>query len=346
MAKKLRVCIVGLGIGKANARGIAKHPNAEIVALCDIIAPKMDAFEKELGHDVKKYDNHKEMCKDSEIDAVFVGVPNQDHVPVALDVVRADKHVMVTKPLADNERAARKLVEVADKAGVVNVMSLNHRFSPASQYLLKKARDGFFGDIYYARARSVRRNGIPAWNLGFIMKGGGAFRDMGVHVIDNSWALMGRPNPVTVTGVSGANFGPKGLGYSRQYPKSVWKKYDSDDFAAGLIRFDNGASMSVESHWASHQPPEIKIELFGTKAGAQVHPPTIYTTEDGVESATKVDLEMRGAAAWDNVGKHFVDVCLGIRPNEAPLIDGLRVQQMMEAVLKSAQTGREIRIKQ
>jgi len=41
-----------------------------------------------------------------------------------------------------------------------------------------------FGDIYYARARSVRRSGIPNWNLGFVQKGGGAFRDMGVHALD------------------------------------------------------------------------------------------------------------------------------------------------------------------
>ena len=73
---------------------------------------------------------------------------------------------------------------------------------------------GDLGEVYYGRARSIRRSGIPVQNLGFIQQGGGAFRDMGVHVLDAAWSIMGRPRPVTVSAVGGARFGPRGQGYS------------------------------------------------------------------------------------------------------------------------------------
>ena len=77
----------------------------------------MEDFAKELPEPVKMYTDYKEMCKDPEIDAVFVGTPNQWHVPIALEAVRQGKHVLVTKPLADSVEAAAKLVEAAEASG-------------------------------------------------------------------------------------------------------------------------------------------------------------------------------------------------------------------------------------
>ena len=167
--------------GSADPTGaaLARNPRGNVVALCDLLEDRMKTFANDLPGEVKFYTDYKEMCKASDIDAVFVGTPNQWHVPIALEAVRNGKHVMVTKPLADSEEAAEKLVTEADAAGVVNMMSLSTRFGHDCQYLGNIARDDYFGELYYARARSVRRNGIPAWNLGFIQKGGGAFRGYG-----------------------------------------------------------------------------------------------------------------------------------------------------------------------
>src|ERR671926_298481 len=114
-----------MGIGRPNARALDKHPRGRVVALCDLLPARMEEFVKELPDpaSVKRYTSYQEMCRDREIDAVFVGTPNQWHVPVALEAVRQGKHVLVTKPLADSERAARELVQEAERAGVVNMMS-------------------------------------------------------------------------------------------------------------------------------------------------------------------------------------------------------------------------------
>jgi predicted dehydrogenase len=316
-----------------------------VVALCDLFEDRMEEFAQELPEPVKRYTDYEAMCRDPEIDAVFVGTPNQWHVPVALEAVRNDKHVMVTKPLADSEQAARQLVEAAEAAGVVNMMSLSMRFSDPVRYLGQLAQQGTFGELYYARSRSTRRSGIPDWNLGFIQKGGGAFRDMGVHVLDSAWWLLGMPKPVSVSGVGGAKFGPRGQGYWEfaQPGEEYYSKYAADDYAGGFIRFENGAGLQVESFWASHHHPDRQIELFGTEAGAQLIPLTLYRTVNGAPQDISVELPSE-SIAWDNIAAHFIECILDGVTCSAPLRHGLIVQEMMEAMLRSAETGQEARL--
>src|SRR4051812_32720814 len=104
---KVRVAIVGLGIGQAMAPGFIANPRAEVAALCDLVEERMQAFaDKQLPKSVKLYTDYTELCRDPEIDALFVGTPNQMHVPIALEAIRNGKHVLVIKPLADSLPAA------------------------------------------------------------------------------------------------------------------------------------------------------------------------------------------------------------------------------------------------
>lgn len=345
--QEVRVAIVGMGIGKANALAISRNSRGRVVALCDLLEDRMHDFAKDLPEPVQLFTDYKEMCRSSEIDAVFVGTPNQFHVPVAMEALRNDKHVLVTKPLADSEEPAKQLVELAESTGLVNMMSLSTRFSVAVQHLGQMGQRGEFGEIYYARARSIRRQGIPAWSPGFILKGGGAFRDMGVHVLDSAWWLLGMPEPVSVTGVAGAKFGPLGKGYFGKGTPPVadyYSQFAADDYGGGFIRFANGAGLQVESFWASHQPGEVNIELFGTEAGAQLRPLTIYRMNGDMEENAAIEMpENANLLAWDNVAGHFIDSILDSTPCIAPLRHGWLVQRMMEGLLKSAETGQEVR---
>ena len=334
-----------MGIGKPNALALGRNPRGRVVALCDLSQERMDEFAAQLAEPVQTFTDYKAMCRHRQIDAVFVGTPNQWHVPVALEAVRRDKHVLVTKPLADSERAAARLVRAAEAAGVVNMMSLSTRFSrPASGWPSAPGRV-FLASCITAGPRSVRRNGIPAWNLGFIQAGGGAFRDMGVHVLDAAWSIMGQPRPVSVTGVAGAPFGPRDWATrDRRRPK-----YGANSPLTTTRRFcpfDNGTGLQVESFWASHQPGQVQIELFGTEAGAQMNPLTVYRCENGVDMDTVVQLRARGGEqSWDNIAAHFIDAILDGNPCQAPLRHGLVVQQMMEGLLRSAQSGKEVRLR-
>jgi predicted dehydrogenase len=341
--KEVRVAIVGMGIGKDNGRALSANPRARVVALCDLLEDRMRDFAKELPEPVRLFTDYKKLCADPEIDAIFVGTPNQLHVPVALEAVRHGKHVMVTKPLADAAGPAATLVAEAEKAGVVNMMSLSTRFSDEVRYLGALRKENAFGPIYYARARSVRRSGIPNWSLGFLQAGGGAFRDMGVHYLDAAWWLMGMPRPVSVLGVAGAKFGPLGKGYWDYVTPApeLSRQFAADDYGCGIIRFEDGSGMQVESLWASHQADEVNIELFGSEAGARLHPLTVYRTVNGAPQDAAIALP-KGPGTWNRIAGHFVDCILDKVPCEAPLRHGLIVQEMMEALLASAASGHEV----
>jgi predicted dehydrogenase len=342
--KQLRVGVIGMGIGRPNGKAIADNPRGRVVAICDLIESKMIDYQKELPEPAKMYTNYRKMLRDPEVDAVFVGTPNPLHIPMARDAIRSGKHVLCTKPLGHDLKRAEELIREQEKSGLVGMMSLSCRFGPECQHLLALSEKKFFGEIYYAKARSIRRSGIPAWNLGFIHKGGGAFRDMGVHCLDAAWALLGFPRPISAVGVAGAKFGPRGLGYwdFKAPPKSVWKQFAADDYAGGFIRFEGGIGIQVESFWASHQPEEFNVEIFGTDAGAKLTPLTLYRTERGAPADTSVKIPLPATAAWDNVARHFIECCLDGTECRAPLRHGYEVQRMMEAVLESGRRGKEV----
>jgi predicted dehydrogenase len=164
-------------------------------------------------------------------------------------------------------------------------------------------------------------------------------------VLDAAWWLLGMPKPVSATGVSGAKFGPRGQGYwrYRQPADTFHSQYAADDYAGGLIRFEDDVGLQVESFWASHQPDELQIELFGTEAGARLRPLTLYRTVQGAPQDIAVDLP-EGPKVWDHIAAHFIACILDGVPCQAPLRHGLIVQEMMEALLKSAETGQEVRL--
>ena len=339
----VNVAIVGMGIGRPNGRALANNNRGKVVALCDLDQSRMEDFAQELPDSVKYYTDYKVMCQDPDIDAVFVGTPNQWHVPIGLEVVKNGKHVMITKPLADSEPAAKEMVAAADEAGVVNMMSLSKRFGNGCRHLGHLAREGYFGELYYARSRSIRRNGIPAWNLGFIQKGGGAFRDMGVHALDAIWWVLGTPKPLHVVGTAGAKFGPYGRGYGwgRKYTDELFQQFKADDYAGGFITFENGVGLQIESFWASHQPNEFQMELFGTEAGATLKPLMAYRCDNDKEEDIKLKPTDR-MDSWERVADHFIRCILDGIECEAPLQHGLTVQKMMEGLLRSAETKQPI----
>ena len=169
---------------------------------------------------------------------------------------------------------------------------------------------------------------------------------MGVHVLDSVWWLLGMPQPVTVVGVAGAKFGPRGRGYfGRELmpPPELATHFSADDYAGGFIRFANDTGLQVESFWASHQPGELQIELFGTDAGAKLRPLTLYRTVNGAPQDITVALD-EGVKPWDTIAAHFIDCALDGVECQAPLRHGLIVQEMMEALLKSAEVGKEVRL--
>lgn len=138
--KKLGVCVVGLGFvgGQAHAPSVNKIRNADLVAVCDMNDKLATKYSTKYG--CKKYLTTKEALKDPEIDAAIIAVPTPFHYKVAMEFIKAGKHVLLEMPLGVNMRETDRVIEAAKKAKVTLMPSLNFRFAPIYQRIKQMIR--------------------------------------------------------------------------------------------------------------------------------------------------------------------------------------------------------------
>ncbi len=135
--KKLGVCVVGLGFvgGQAHAPSINKIKNAELVAVCDMNDKLATKFSTK--YNCKKYLTTKEAFADKDVDAVIVAVPNPFHYAVAMEAIKAKKHLLLEMPLGVNMKQTKDIIKAAKKAKITLMPSLNFRFAPIYQRIKK-----------------------------------------------------------------------------------------------------------------------------------------------------------------------------------------------------------------
>jgi predicted dehydrogenase len=361
MAKTLKVGVIGTGIGTYHIEGYLSHPQAEVVALCDInqIALELAGAKYCIPH---LFTDYKRMLEMKELDAVSICVPNALHAPLAIAAFAAGKHVLCEKPLATDVKSGEKMVAAAKAAKKIFMIQFNNRYRPEGQLLKEYVDAGALGNLYFARCGWIRRNGIPAWGNWFTQEqssGGGSLIDLGVHMLDLTWWLMGRPQPVLCLGSTYGKFGPKREALGPWGAPNLKGKFDVEDLAVGMIKFANGATILLEASWASRIEREwCYSTLCGDVAGAtlerqwavegiddtSIDKLMLFKQEHGtaVDETLKVlpDPYMGRLAAV----RHFVDSALSGKAPLSPGTDGLAIMKILEALYKSAKTGKAVSI--
>lgn len=349
MAKKIRIGVIGTG-GIANGAhlpGYSRIPDeCEVFAMCDI-EPKALKQTSEKYPDVKHlFKDYKKLLEMDEIDGISVCTPNFAHHQITIDALKAGKCVLCEKPIALNAAQGKEMVETSRKTGKFLQIGYNSRFSPANQALKKFIADGEIGEVYYARAQSLRQRGIPGWGV-FIDKekqGGGPLIDIGVHILDLTLWFMDHPKPTAASGVTYQKFGKRSdvVGFMGQWD---YKKFTVEDFASALIRCENGAAICLEASFVANIPQEThNTTLLGTEGGVTSSPPTI--TQEKHRSLYTGELKVPNR----DMNTHYAEMqafvqC--IRDKKEPLVTGehgLMVAQIMDAIYKSSDEGKEVTI--
>ena len=347
----LKVGVIGTGgISGVHLGGYSRNPNVEIYALCDI-------NEKNLARRAEEYKvsrtftDYREMLALPELDAVSVCTWNSAHAECAIAALRAGKHVLCEKPMAPNTAQAEEMEKAAKESGKLLMIGFVRRFGNDCAVLKDFIDGGSFGDIYYAKAQYLRRKGCPGgWFGDKSRSGGGPLIDLGVHVIDLCRYLMGGPQPVSVYGATFNKLGDRRqIKDARGYSSTVVSQediFDVEDMATALIRFDNGAVLSVEASFSLNIEKDVgNIELFGTRAGCKLDPElTIFTDMNqylaNVKLAQSTALSFDGL--FDNEINHFVECIETGRPCRNPAQDGVTLMRILDGIYESARTGHEV----
>ena len=347
----IKVGVIGTGgISGVHLGGYSRNPNVEIYALCDI-------NEKNLAKRAEEYKvsrtftDYREMLALKELDAVSVCTWNSAHAECAIAALRAGKHVLCEKPMALNTAQAQEMEKAAKENGKLLMIGFVRRFGNDCAVLKDFIDSGSFGEIYYAKAQYLRRKGCPGgWFGDKSRSGGGPLIDLGVHVIDLCRYLMGGPQPVSVYGATFSKLGDRRhIKDARGYSSTVVSKddiFDVEDMATALIRFDNGAVLSVEASFSLNIEKDVgNIELFGTKAGCKLDPElTIFT--DMNDYLANVKLSQSTALSFDglfdNEINHFVECIETGKPCRNPAQDGVTLMKILDGIYESARTGHEV----
>lgn len=349
-ARPLRVGIIGCGgIAQTHIGYLTKIPGVSIVAGADIRPIALEHMHS--AHGVPKthlFDDFKAMLKKvgRDIDAVSVCTPNGVHAEAAIAAANAGKHILCEKPMAMNPKEAQAMVNAVHKNGVQFVMGFQHRFEPRSQYVRDLVQSGALGKILYVRAQALRRRGIPNWGVfgRKELQGGGPMIDIGVHILDTAHSLIGNPKPVTATGNTFTWHGNKPSEVKSSWPNWDWKTYTVEDLAVGMIRFDSGAMLTLESSFVSHIPEDVfDIQIFGEKGGV------LWSTSQTFTDYSTYMINAQPAFIprwdmWEYKIRHFVEVVRDGRANECPAEHGLMVQKMLSGIYASAEAGKEVTI--
>lgn len=349
--KKLRIGLVGAGnIAKAHLTAYRNVEDAQIVAICDINPVTLKETAENFGIE-KAYASETEMLAAEELDAVDVCVWNCNHAACSIEALNAGKHVLCEKPMAASAAEAEAMIEAARRNQKLLMIGFVLRFDSETKIAKDFIEKDYLGDIYYSKATYLRRHGAPGgWFTDKSRSAGGPVIDLGVHVIDLTRYLMGKPKVLSVFASTDdrlknrPNLKTK-VGWSPKdaRPDDV---YDVEDFAVALIKYEGGKTTLLETSYSLNGEAVTKKELFGTRGGMNLNgkDTKLYTEVNDFLADIALDTNnlVDGGDMFEAEMRHFVDCALNGAECIAPAEDGLEVMRILDAIYESARTGHEV----
>lgn len=333
--KNLRIGLVGVGAAAQinHIPALKKTEGLELLALCDRDPEKAARVGQKFGVQ-RAYGRLEELLADDEIDAIDLCTPNFLHAPMAMAALEAGKHVLCERPLARSAEEAAAMVKAAKKADRTLMCAVQHRFRPDGQLLRKFVEKGDLGEIFFAKAGWLRQRtewDSDEWRRTKRESGGGVVLDLGFQMIDLSLWVLGSPKVESVTASVHRS-----------------RKGEVEDSATGFFRLEGGATLTLELTWGLLMEKDFAyLNLFGSGGAALLNPLRIHKgmhgnlvnvtpAMDNARNQYKQSMEAQIA--------HFAD---SVRAGKKPMGSAdqiLTVMELMDAIYKSAEIGKEVRL--
>jgi predicted dehydrogenase len=348
------VAIIGLGFGRAHIPAFQAH-GCPVVAVCQRDATAARAVADRHGIP-EVYSRWDEMLERVRPGIVVVAAPPPLHLPIVRHALGIGAHVLCEKPLAMTVAEARAMTEAALRAGRVAMTSFNFRFVPAMRQLHAMVHGGYLGRLFHATARFLvprwaDESAAPTWRMDRAQAGSGALGDLGVHLID---LVLWNFGPLTRV-VAHA-----GIAYPERTVPGGGQAADAEDYCTVVAETAQGAAITLLMSRAARGINDVVLEAYGTR-GALVcrldrsapgwHVGELKAASDaawlqpvavpeGVPVPEGVDqLELVGRATIAPLVREFLDAIRSGRQGAPSFEDGTRAQAVLDAVLRSADTG-------
>jgi predicted dehydrogenase len=349
---KVKIAVIGAGsISEMHLKSYQTNPDAELYAICDLNEERAKVKAEKYGI-TRVYIDYKELLADPGIDAVSICTWNNSHAPISIAALDAGKNVLTEKPLCKTVEEALAVEAAVRRSGKTLQVGFVRRYASNTSIVKSFLDNGELGEIYYAKASCIRRLGNPGgWFSDVERSGGGPLIDVGVHVIDLCWYLMGRPKVKSISGNTYKKLGNRANVKNLAFYKAA--DYDAsrntvEDMANAMIRFENGASLLVDVSFTLHaKEDELTVKLYGEKGGVELEPKLSIVTEkyDTILNLTPQinNLSFDFVAGFQDEINYFIEVCQGKKETISPVQDGVEMMKILCGVYESSLKGEEIR---
>ena len=284
----------------------------------------------------RAYASVDDLCADREVSAVYICTPHHLHFEHAQMALRAGKHVLCEKPMANSTAECVAMAQAADAAGVKPGIAYYRRVYPVVERLKEIIESGQLGTLttaqvvkkgYYVPPRgALDSDRRTRWRTMLVQSGGGTLNESGSHRIDLLLYLLGDARSV-----------------SAEIDRfEAW--YEGEDQASVTIRFKNRVIAQTDHSWCSRTPRDF-LAITGTMGQVIIENLEgnrlllqVGDASEVIESGARPPAAHRALVA---------DFCQALRNGTAPRCsgwDGLRTTQLIELAYQASRERRTIDI--
>jgi predicted dehydrogenase len=284
--------------------------------------------------------DYRDVLNDPAVDAVVIATPPFLHADQLEAALKAGKHVLLEKPIAESRESLQRIVKAVEAAPGLKVLeaSCRHtRLTRKFKFIKEIIDSGKLGDVYHIHHNSLGRttfieyNPNGAWAMNKKLSGGGPFADRGVYDLSFHLGLLNDVPQLK----SMQSFTRNDL---RDMSRFV-KFSDIEQHGAAWMEFDTGLTYYYENGGGVHNEASNETRLYGTKGGLRFHHYSwdsneieFFTTEDGEPRKETFSVDTTDAPEDSHaITTHFLDCLDG---TAQPLMPVQRAAKHMEILFK------------
>ncbi|MFA3782998.1 Gfo/Idh/MocA family protein [Melioribacteraceae bacterium 4301-Me] len=334
MTTKTNIGIIGLGgiAQLVHLPILSKIKDVNILAVSEINKSRLNTVSEKFGI-LKKFTDYREMLAVPELDAVIIATPTDTHVDIITDCVKANKSILVEKPMVRSYEEAELVRNLLLNSNITFMVGMNLRYRPDAMLLKSLLNSGELGDLFFIKCSWLRKQSSDQqWFLNKSKSGGGVIIDLGIVLIDLALWLN---NFIPVESVSAQSF--------------HHHTTDVEDSAVGFIRMKNLAVMTFEVSWSLHSEVDsFSLTVYGTKGTAQLNPFKAYrkieSTEIDYTPAKILNTQSLFKKSYENELKHFIGAVKGNNPVNSTADEALLRMKLVKSLYESADKREEIKL--
>ena len=338
--RPVRLALIGLGMAaKPHLEALSDAAcNVDVAGIHNRSRGKAEILAESHGYRV--FGSLEEIADDRDVEGVIITTPPDQRLEIVEMMARADKHILMEKPVERSFSAAVNLVELCERHHVHLGIVLQHRFRAGAMRLKSLVESGALGEIALVRVEVPWWRGQDYYDQPgrgtYARDGGGVLISQAIHVLDLMLSLVGPAETVQSFCVT-----------------TSLHNMEAEDFAAAGVRFVSGAVGSIVATTATFPGSPESIILDGRLGTATLRGGRLEVIwRDGRTEETDEPAGTGGGADpmafpcdWHRA--LIADFAMAIRDGRAPLITGreaLKVHALIDAMTSSARQGAVVKV--